>query len=161
MVKIVPFKFLAGGLLNAFLVYGFYLLLLKVLSPVLAFSVSYLAGLLLSWIINSRFVFLSRPAPLRFPSFILAHALIYLGGVSGIWFATDLLSVKASLAPFVAVSFTTPLAYLLMRFVFDNKPSRNSFLPKVGRWWFLPSGKIEKRQRHSRKNFPQSGRPHR
>jgi putative flippase GtrA len=111
-------RFLMAGVFNTALTYAIYVLLLQVVSYPVAFTVAYVAGILVSYALSARFVFrreASWRSFLRFPFVYLAQ---YLAGLLLVSLLVEWLAVPAWLAPIVALIVTIPLTYVLSRAVF-------------------------------------------
>jgi len=111
-------RFLVAGVLNTALTYLLYVLLLQVVSYRVAFTLAYVAGILVSYALSARFVFRKQTSWrsfLRFPFVYLAQ---YLAGLLLVSLLVEWLSVPAWLAPLVALLVTIPLTYVLSRAVF-------------------------------------------
>ena len=113
-------RFLVAGVLNTALTYALYVLLLAVVPYRVAFTLAYVAGILVSYALSARFVFrreASWRSFLRFPFVYLAQ---YLAGLLLVSVLVEWLAVPAWLAPIVALVVTIPLTYVLSRAVFTG-----------------------------------------
>jgi putative flippase GtrA len=108
-------RFLAAGTLNTALTYVAYLLLLKVSPYRAAFTLSFMLGIVISYVLSTRFVF-RRPATrrsmLRFPLICVAQ---YLLGLLLVSLCVSWLGMPTWMAPLAALVLTIPLTYLLTR----------------------------------------------
>lgn len=109
-------RFLLVGATNTGFSYGLYLLLLLAMSPTLSYTVSYGAGVVLSYFLNVRFVFRTRPSFFSFLKFPLVYALQY--GV-GLVVLTLLIGfgIDPRLAMAGVVIVSIPVTFLASRFV--------------------------------------------
>jgi putative flippase GtrA len=108
-------RFLAAGLLNTGATFLLYLLLLRVLPYLVAYSIAYGVGILLSYVLTARFVFrqpLSWAGLLKFPAVYLAQ---YLLGTAILAALVDLLGAPKELAFVGVVAITIPVTFLLSR----------------------------------------------
>ena len=111
-------RFLVAGVFNTALTYVVYVMLLHVVSYPVAFTLAYVAGILVSYALSARFVFrrqASWRSFLRFPFVYLAQ---YLAGLLLVSLLVEWLAVPAWIAPIVALLVTIPLTYVLSRAVF-------------------------------------------
>ncbi len=115
-------RFLLAGLANTGLTYFAYLLLLKVATYRVAFTVAFVLGILLSYGLNARYVFRRRTAWRSFGRFPLVYLAQYLAGLALVSLFVEAFSVPAWLAPILVLVFTIPLTYLLTRAVFKGEP---------------------------------------
>lgn len=116
-------RFLIGGGLNTLATLLLYWLLLRVMPPQAAYAASYATGLVLSWIINTRFVFDARRSWQRAALFPLVYLVAYLAGAGVLQLATTRWGIDPHLAPFAAMVVTLPLTFVLMRLLLE-RPAR-------------------------------------
>lgn len=120
-------RFVVAGAANSGLTYFAYLALLKWVSYRWAYSLSYVAGILLSFALNSRFVFrvpLRRRKLLRYP---VVYAVQYGLGYVVLYAAVSLAGLDPRLGPLAVLAVTVPVSFLLSRRVLsgeekDGKP---------------------------------------
>lgn len=113
-------RFVVAGGINTALTYGFYLLLLPLFGYLAAYSVAYVVGIVLSYWLNSVFVFhepLNWPALARFP---LVYVVQYLLTAALLWVFVDALGVGERVAPLFAVAVTVPVTFLVTRIVLQG-----------------------------------------
>jgi putative flippase GtrA len=116
----------AAGAANSGLTYLLYLGLLKLVSYRWAYSLSYIAGIFLSFLINALFVF---RVPLRwrrllpYPSVYLVQYLLGLG-IAHLW--VERLRWDARLVPLAVLAVTVPVSFVLTRWVLEQKLERKS-----------------------------------
>jgi putative flippase GtrA len=110
-------RFLLVGATNTAVAYVLYLLFLIFMPYLYAYSISYGIGVVVSYILNSRFVFRQPLSLAKFLQFPVVYVIQYGIGVVLLW----LLVGKAALAPEVAmiavVVLTIPITYLTSRFI--------------------------------------------
>ena len=108
-------RFIVSGAINTGITYGLYLLLLPLLGYLPAYSAAYVAGILLSYWLNSVFVFgqpMSWRGLVRFP---LVYVVQYvLTGVL-LWLSVDALGVDKRIALLAAIAVTVPVTFLAAR----------------------------------------------
>lgn len=101
--------------LCAVLSYGAYLLLLLSSSYEFAYVSSYLFGIVLAYLVNSRFVFrvaMSRRSAIRFP---LVYIVQFVGTFLILRFAVQWAHISPSIAYGLAVCVTIPITFVLSR----------------------------------------------
>jgi putative flippase GtrA len=94
-----------------------YLLVALFLAYPTAYTVSYVAGIFISYYLNARFVFrekLRLSKALQFPIVYLAQYLIGLGSLS---LLIEVAHLSKFFAPIVVVVITVPCTYLLSRYM--------------------------------------------
>lgn len=114
-------RFVAGGAANTALSYLVYRLLLLVASYEIAYSASYVAGLIAGYFINAVIVFrvpLAWMSVLRYP---IAYLIPYLVGLLGMRLLVSGMKVDARIAPFVVMLITVPLAYVLAKRIIGKR----------------------------------------
>lgn len=123
-------RFLLAGGVNTALSYGIYLLFLLLLPYKIAYSISFLAGIALSYWLTSRFVFqrgLSLRSALQYP---LIYVFQYLVGLIILTLLVERFHMKATWAPVIVVVCTIPLTFFLSRFVIKgSRPDRDKSIP--------------------------------
>lgn len=113
-------RFLASGIANTLLTFAIYWLLLEVTAYQVAYTISYLSGIVIAYLLGSVFVFRSRPrmaTALRFP---LVYAVQYLLGLAVLWAWTGLLGLPAAWGVLAVTAVTLPVTFLLSRHIFSS-----------------------------------------
>lgn len=108
-------RFVVAGAVNSGVTYLAYLALLKWFSYRWAFSLSYVAGILLSFVLSSRFVFrvpLSWRNLVRYPA---VYVLQYLLGYAVIYVAVGRVGLDPRLGPLAVLAVTVPVSFLSSR----------------------------------------------
>jgi len=117
-------RFVVAGAVNTGLSWLAYLALLRVTGYRVAFTISFVLGILLSYALNARFVF-RRPVEwgsfLRFP---LVYLVQYLAGLLLVSLLVEWLRIEAWIAPLLVLVVTIPLTYVLTRAVFAARTGR-------------------------------------
>lgn len=108
-------RFLAAGALNTGLTYLLYLLLLLALPYRLAYTGSYAAGIVISYALNTWYVFREPWSWKKLMAFPAVYAVQYLLGLLVITALVEWVSIPARYAPLLAVVVTLPATYLLSR----------------------------------------------
>ena len=117
-------RFIVSGALNTGITYGLYLLLLPILGYLAAYSAAYVAGIFLSYWLNSAFVFrapMNWRGLVRFP---LVYVVQYLLTGFLLWLCVDTLGVDQQIALLVAIAVTIPVTFLAARLAI--LPSRSN-----------------------------------
>lgn len=111
----VAVRFLVGGVLNTGATLVLYWLLLRVTNYQWAYLGSYCAGILLSYLLNTRYVFRAEHTWLRFAAFPLIYLVVYALGALTLRVSVHHLGVPATLAPLISIAVTLPVSFLLTR----------------------------------------------
>ncbi|WP_455925526.1 GtrA family protein [Pseudomonas putida] len=114
-------RFLLSGAFNTAVTYGLYLLLLNVLAYQASYTIAYVTGIVLAFVLNRFFVFQSHrglTSIILFPTVYLAQ---YLLNLIVVWLWVDRLHLSDKLAPLAAIALSVPVTYGLSRHVFKPR----------------------------------------
>ena len=114
-------RFLVSGGFNTALTYALYLLLLRFISYRISYTVAFIAGIALAYILNRFFVFRAKGGSYAFPLMAVVYLVQYLAGIVIVSFWVEILGWSASLAPLAAIALTIPLTFVLTRSIFVEK----------------------------------------
>lgn len=110
-------RFVIVGGANTLLGYLIYALALLFAPYIVAYTISYVAGIFISYYLNSRFVFkanLSLAKALQYP---LVYGAQYLIGVGLLRLFVETLTISELLAPAFVVACTLPVTFVLSRLI--------------------------------------------
>lgn len=116
-------RFLLSGAFNTTATYLLYLALLRFMPYRLSYTISFICGIVIAYILNLSFVFRARGGMKTIALFPLVYLAQYLAGLGVVSLWVELLDWQASLAPIAAIIVTIPLTFVLSRLVFDRKKS--------------------------------------
>jgi putative flippase GtrA len=123
-------RFLLAGGVNTALSYGVYLLTLLVFPYKFAYTISFLAGIALSYWLTSRFVFqrgLSLRSAIQYP---LVYLFQYVMGLIILTLLVERFHMKPRWAPVIVVVCTIPMTFFLSRFVIKgSRHDRDKSIP--------------------------------
>lgn len=111
------FRFLIGGVLNAVVGYGGYLLLLRWMHYVPAYTISYAISIAVSYVFSALFVFrqpIKLRAALRYP---LVYLVQFLLGLILLKMLIEVLHSPQWLAPLLVSVITIPVTFLMSRVI--------------------------------------------
>lgn len=111
-------RFVVAGALNSALTYLLYLLLLRLLSYLPAYSISYVTGIVLGYLLNAFWVFRGRPSlgsALAYPLLYMAN---YVLGASLLWLFVEWMKVPQQIAPLLVLCVSVPVMYLSTAAIF-------------------------------------------
>lgn len=114
-------RFLLAGTATTVFSYAVYLVLLIVLPYMIAYVISYAAGIVFSYFINTYFVFrqqFSWKSLFQFPLVYIAQLIINL---FVLWLAVDRFDMKRELAPLIAIVISIPVTYLMSRAIIKKR----------------------------------------
>lgn len=115
------FRFLVAGALNSAATYLLYLAALWVLPYRWAYTLAYVAGIGIAFVLNSLFVFrvpLRWRKLLRFP---LVYLVQYLLGIVVLSLAVERLGLDPRLGPIAVLLVTVPVSFVLSRWVLRER----------------------------------------
>jgi len=115
------FRFLIAGGINTAATLALYWVLLPWVRPHVAYALSFLAGIVLSYLLNTTFVFRVRRSWGGFLAFPLVYAVSYAVGALVLQVAIGPLGLDARLAPLLSIIATVPTTYLLSRAVLRDR----------------------------------------
>lgn len=115
-------KFLISGGLNTAITYGFYLILLMFIPYIASYTISYITGIVLAYLLNRFFVFKSHQGLKSIALLPLVYLFQYVITLLILWCWVEKLGFTDRLAPLVAIIITIPITYILSKFVFSKYP---------------------------------------
>jgi putative flippase GtrA len=108
-------RFLVAGGINTAITYALYLVLLP-LGYEVAYAIAYAAGIVISYLLNARFVFRT---PLRFRDFLkfpLIYVVQYATGALALWLLVEHGGIAEEWALLGVIAMTIPLIFVLSRY---------------------------------------------
>ncbi len=114
-------RFLLAGIATTVFSYAIYLFLLQMLPYMLAYVISYAAGIVFSYFINTYFVFQQRFSWETFFQFPLVYATQLVINLLILWLAVDRVGVKQELAPLIAIIISIPVTYFMSRAIIKKR----------------------------------------
>lgn len=114
-------RFLMSGGFNTALTYGMYLVFLTFLPYQPSYTLSYIAGIVLAYVLNRFFVFKSHQGVKSAVLMPLIYLTQYLLSLIVLWFWVDQLELDSRLGPLTAIILTLPLTFLLSKFAFKKR----------------------------------------
>lgn len=111
-------RFLFVGLGNTISTYLLYLLLINYISYNLAYSISYVAGIILSYYLNACFVFKQKMSITTFMKFPLVYVAQYLMNIVFMNVFIEYCNINITIAPILVIILATPITFILSKLVF-------------------------------------------
>lgn len=108
-------RFVAVGAANTVASYGIYLLMLRVVDYRIAYAAAYLAGLALGYWAHATFVFRARLGARSALAYITTYAAMFVISLGLLAIAVDYLRIPKPAAMLVALCFTIPATFVLLR----------------------------------------------
>lgn len=117
-----PFlRFLLSGGLNTLLTYALYLTLFAFVPYWAAYSIAFVAGIMLAYVLNRHFVFRRHRGTLSWLGMPLVYGIQYGFGLLLLWLWVEVAGFDARLGPLAVVAATVPLTFVLSRFLFVGR----------------------------------------
>lgn len=116
-------RFLIGGVINTGASYVVYLAALLVMSYMAAFCVGFAAGILVAFVVNSRFVFRRRLVWRKFWGVSAIYVGQWLVGLGLLIVWVELARIDERVAPLLNVAVLTPVTFLANRCLLLNRES--------------------------------------
>jgi len=113
-------RFLVSGGINTAASYALYLLLLRFMHYLVAYTLAYVAGIALSYALMTRFVFRARPqwtTAVRFP---LVYAAQFVVGSGTTFLLVEGAGISPAWAAAVAIVIVVPVTFAVARYVFSR-----------------------------------------
>lgn len=114
-------RFLASGAFNTLFTYALYLMLLNIINYKASYTITYIFGIFLSYILNRYFVFKSTTGSRSILLYPLVYVAQYLTSMGILWLWVDYLHLNEKAAPLIAILITIPITYLLSKAIFTKK----------------------------------------
>jgi putative flippase GtrA len=114
-------RFIVAGGLNTAVTLVLYLALLALLPHPVAYTLTFVAGVVLSYLLNRSFVFRSDGGVTTMLLFPMVYVVQYVVGLLVVLVWVDLMGLPAALASIAAVIVTLPITYGLLRWVFITR----------------------------------------
>lgn len=119
-------RFLISGGINTAVTYAAYLSLVKITDYRTAFTLAYVFGIALAFVINRLFVFQTHRGWRSVIMFPFVYLIQYLASIAIVWLWVEKLNLPKEVAPLTAIVVTIPLTFVLSRLVFGRTASRAS-----------------------------------
>lgn len=114
-------RFLLAGAANTAVTYAAYLVLLKVLPYLWAYSLTYAGGIVLAYFIQARYVFRASTSWRTFVKFPLVYAVQYGAGYVAMHYLVESGLVSEKLALLFTLCLTVPLGFALSRWLLEPR----------------------------------------
>ncbi len=118
-------KFVGVGGINTIVTYLLYLLLLTVLSYSVAYTITYLFGIGLSYWLNLKFVFKEKSSTKKVILFPLVYLAQYIFGILILYVAIEKLDISEKLAPLLVVVISIPVTFILTKKILTKKENKH------------------------------------
>lgn len=119
------FRFLMVGTINTLFSWLLFVVLVRFIPYIVAYTLAYASGIVSSYFLNVRFVFRERVSLSSFLKFPLTYMLQYAMGMLIMWLLVGKLSVEPELAMIMVVLATIPVTFLASRKALKTTPANS------------------------------------
>ena len=114
-------RFIITGGINTIVTYAVFFVLSFVLISQIAYTISYFLGILLSYVLNTVFVFRSGFSAKKLFQFPMVYLIQYVYGVITLTIITDYFSISPRIAMIFVIITSIPLTYVLSRWILTRR----------------------------------------
>ncbi len=114
-------RFIIAGALNTGATYVLYLGLLYLMPYVWAYSLAYVVGIGLGYLLNAHWVFRQMPSVRTATAYPMTYGLNYLMRLLLLWVLVKLMEIPKELAPLAVTAISVPVMYLFTKSIFSGK----------------------------------------
>ena len=114
-------KYLFSGGFNTLATYVLYLLLLNIWSYNLAYSISYISGIFISYALNSLFVFKEKISFRTFIKYPIVYVVQYLISLILLNVLIEYVGFSNKIVPIITIVITIPITFLLSKLIIKGK----------------------------------------
>ena len=108
-------KFIGAGVINTIASYLVYLLLVLFLNYQISYAIAFVFGIILSFILNTKYVFEVEQTVKKFVLFPFVYLVQYLLGAFMMNFIIEILEINKFFAPLIVTVCLLPVSYLLSK----------------------------------------------
>lgn len=108
-------KFIGAGVVNTIASYLVYLLLVLFLNYQISYAIAFVFGIILSFILNTKYVFEVEQTVKKFVLFPFVYLIQYLLGAFMMNFIIEILEINKFFAPLIVTVCLLPVSYLLSK----------------------------------------------
>jgi len=113
-------KFIGVGVINTVASYLLYVLLVLFLNYQLSYAISFAFGIILSFLLNTKYVFEVKKTIKKFVLFPLVYLVQYLLGAFMMNIVVEIIEINKFFAPLVVTIFLLPISFLLSKKILTN-----------------------------------------
>ncbi|MNW43894.1 GtrA-like protein [compost metagenome] len=117
-------KFVINGGINTIATYLIYLFLLLFFNYSLSYTFSYVAGIFISFYLNTVFVFEEKLSFRKFVKFPIVYIVQYLINLIMMYFLVEQFNLPARVVPLIVIVVTIPVTYTLSKFIIKTNNRR-------------------------------------
>jgi putative flippase GtrA len=87
----------------------------------IAYSIGFLSGIVISYCLNTKYVFHENFALKKIVQFPIVYLIQYLFGISNLYILVEKLGINAKLAAIIIIILTIPLTFILSRLIIRGR----------------------------------------
>lgn len=114
-------RFIITGGINTIVTYAVFFVLSFALISQISYTISYFLGILLSYVLNTVFVFRSDFSAKKLFQFPMVYLIQYVYGVITLTIITDYFSISPRIAMIFVIITSIPLTYVLSRWILTRR----------------------------------------
>lgn len=110
-------RFIGVGGLNTFITYILYLLLILIVNYQVAYTITYIFGILLAYWLSLKIVFQTKSTKKKLFLFPFVYLFQYIFGLSIMYVLIETLGLNQFFAPLIVAICSIPITFILSRFI--------------------------------------------
>ena len=114
-------KFIFFGIVNSALGYVIYVILVFFLAYPVAYTIAYLAGIFISYYLNSKFVFKREMCLTKVLQYPVVYIVQYVLSLLLLYLLVELCQINKLVAPVLVIIVTVPVTFVLSRFIIKGR----------------------------------------
>ncbi len=114
-------KFVGAGAINTVATYILYIILVLFLNYQISYAIAFVFGIILSFVLNTKYVFEVEQTFKKFLLFPLVYLVQYLLGAIMMNIIVEMIGISKFFAPLFVTICLLPVSYLLSRKILQNK----------------------------------------
>lgn len=114
------------GALNTLITYFIYISALLFLNYSVSYSIAFFAGILVSFYLNTKFVFQQKITLIKFIQFPFVYIVQYILGFTLLQIAVQKLAIPEMIAPIIVLLFSLPINFFLTRLILKRRQAKNN-----------------------------------
>lgn len=115
-------RFTVVGALNTGMTYLLFALLSAVIPYTVAYTIVYVAGIFISYVLNTRFVFRTEFRWRSLFAYPIVYVIQYAIGIILLPFLVEILKLDRLVAAPIVIVTTLPITFIASRFILRNRP---------------------------------------
>lgn len=114
-------RFLIGGFLNTGLSYLLYLVFLNFWSYKVSYTLSFIIGIIVAYLYNSKWVFNSKLSWVKVLKYPLIYCIQYLLNLIALYALVEKMHINDKVSPLIATVLIIPVTFVLNKMILQGK----------------------------------------